>query len=187
MLDSVGALAAVVGGGFWILGFLGVAVLAPESPWPVVVLLAATALLAVSMIHRRREGGSGSVASLGTGVAAVAAVAFGAGVALVAADARIPGIAAWDLMWFSFLGLMTGAILFAAGTFGDLDAPRTPIALVGIGAAVQTAVLIGLMTGFLATPWPSFVGALAFGAGWVGVGLSGTRSFAGPAAAGSAQ
>ena len=178
----IAGLAAIIGGSFWGLTWLALIILdlAGSGQQGIDALLVASMIIAAIALlvalaglsafqartHRAIVWASFVVPGLG-------ALSMALGVALMALEVGN----AWNVMIVGLLALPAGAIIFGVVAYRTAALSRRGSAVLAVGAALQLAGLMIVMTVDWSSPLQliTLVGTAGFAAGWIALGADAVR------------
>lgn len=184
----IGGYAAIAGGVLWLLALAGNAINnggESFSPWLGYAIVGATvmtlvALIGLSAFQARRHPvlawAAFAIPALGAliGLLGYAAIALtGDSDALL-----VGGISPWMLGSIGVVTMVLGSVLFALATWRTRSLSRGGSALLGFGAILMVAAMLGVGSGALPLPGaviPIVAGIVVFPAGWIALGISALR------------
>jgi hypothetical protein len=176
----LGGLAAIVGGAFWLSGFLWTVIdPADEDPGFAFALVGSIALLiglaGLSAFQARSHPVLVWAAFVLPAIGG-AVMTFGLSMMAVFPDQRVVGdVSGWAFFMVGMVGMMAGSILFAVATYRTGALPRSGALLLGVGSALALVSFVGGST-IGGSAAPIFVaGFLAFPVGWIVMGLQAVR------------
>jgi hypothetical protein len=173
----LGGIAAVIGGAFWMTGFLWSWLdPADEDPGFALALVGSIALLiglaGLSAFQARSHPVLVWAAFV---LPAIGGAVMTFGLFMMAAFPDQPDLGGWAFFIVGLVAIIAGSILFAVATYRTAALPRSGALLLGIGSVIALVSFVGSSTigGSIA---PIFVaGFLAFPVGWIVLGLQAIR------------
>jgi len=188
MSIRIGGYAAILGGALWIIVLAGNAINNGQEPGSSVLfglLVVATIVTLVALIglsafqSRRHHILIWAAFAIPAGGAVVALLGVvGMAVTGSSDDAIVAGLNGWMISMLGLLTLLLGSGLFALATWRARSLARWASALLGLGSLAVVPGIVGLAGALVpeAILIVSMAAAiLAFGVGWIGLGLSALR------------
>ena len=179
-----GGIAAIVGGGLWLISLAGASTMNSESgqPWLSLFVIAlgalVVAILGLSAEQGRRQPSliwaAVALPVIGAATSAVGVV----GMVTVGDAPFVAGVSPWNIWAFGTLLMIIGSGLFAVASLRVRTTSRVGTALLAAGAVTAIPFLMGIAFVELFGDAGSIVGLLgilAFAAGWIWLGVSALR------------
>jgi hypothetical protein len=178
-----GGIAAIAGGGLWLISLAGASATQGAQPWIGLFVLALCALV-VAIIGLSAEQGRRQPSLIWVAVAlpvigAIVSVIGWVGMATLGDEPFIAGVSAWNVWALGSLMVIIGSGLFAVASLRVRTLSRGGTALLAAGALTAVASLLGIAFVEAFGDSGSLIGSfgiLAFAAGWVWLGVSAIRT-----------
>jgi hypothetical protein len=179
-----GGIAAIVGGGLWLISLAGAAAWNTDNgqPWITIFALALCALV-IAIIGLSAEQGRRQPSLIWVAVAlpvlgALTSVLGLLGMATVGDGPFVAGISPWNIWAFGTLLMIIGSGVFALVSLRVRTMSRAGTALLAVGAVAAIPFLAGIAFVEIIGDAGSIFGLLgifAFAAGWIWLGISAIR------------
>jgi hypothetical protein len=178
-----GGIAAITGGGLWLISLAGASATQGAQPWIGLFVIALCALV-VAIIGLSAEQGRRQPSLIWVAVAlpvigAIVSVVGWLGMAMLGDEPFIAGMSAWNVWAVGSLLVVIGSGLFAVASLRVRTLTRGGTALLAAGAFAAVASLLGIAFVEVLGDSGSLIGLFgifAFAAGWIWLGVSAIRT-----------
>jgi hypothetical protein len=178
-----GGIAAIAGGGLWLISLAGASATQGAQPWIALFVIALCALV-VAIIGLSAEQGRRQPSLIWVAVAlpvigAIVSVVGWLGMAMLGDEPFIAGVSAWNIWALGSLLVIIGSGVFAVASLRVRTLSRGGTALLAAGALIAVASLLGIAFVEAFGDSGSLIGLFgifAFAAGWIWLGVSAIRT-----------
>ena len=178
-----GGIAAIVGGGLWLISLAGASTSNSDKQLWLVLFVIALCALVIAIIGLSAEQGRRQPSLIWVAVAvpvigAAISVLGVVGMTVVGDRPFVGGVSPWNIWAFGTLLTILGSGLFALASLRVRTTSRLGSALLAIGAVIAIPFLMGIALVELFGDAGGIVGLLgivAFAAGWIWLGISAIR------------
>jgi hypothetical protein len=178
-----GGIAAIAGGGLWLISLTGASATQGAQPWIALFVIALCALvvaiIGLSAEQGRRQPSLVWVAVSLPVIGAIVSVVGWVGMATLGEEPFIAGVSAWNVWALGSLLVVIGSGLFAVASLRVRTLSRGGTALLAAGALIAVGSLLGIA--FVEAFGDSgsrigLFGIFAFAAGWIWIGMNAIRA-----------
>lgn len=178
-----GGIAAIAGGGLWLISLAGASSTQGAQPWIGLFVIALCALV-IAIIGLSAEQGRRQPSLIWVAVAlpvigAIVSVVGWVGMATLGDQPFIAGVSAWNVWALGSLLVIIGSGLFAVASLRIRTLSRGGTALLAAGAVAAISFLTGLVFVEGLGDSGSLIGVFgifAFAAGWIWIGMNAIRT-----------